>query len=383
MRSGLVLVVVVALAVFGIARFADVPLEDLPWWLSNDAAPRVTLEGPATDILRGSTEWRINATPAGRTRVVAVRLDDAPVSLSNDRVAIDTARLSDGQHRLDVTVRDTSLRQHFGNTTAAFASDNTAPRLDVNVDPAEGPLEGHTVELRIRGDEPLQDVRATLNGRDLPLLSDGNGSLWALHGLAPDTPETSLSLQLSAADRVGNTSRVENAWPVHRTTFPEDDIDLAPTASEQQARATEERRLGEVYRKVSGPPLWSGAFRMPVQGPVTTEFGTHRSYEFHPGMDLAAAMGTPVAAPADGVVVMVDTMPARGNIVILDHGAGVFSTYAHLQRADVPQGATVRAGQVIGRVGSTGFSTGPHLHWELWVDGANVDPLDWTRRAYP
>src|SRR5204862_6687075 len=108
-----------------------------------------------------------------------------------------------------------------------------------------------------------------------------------------------------------------------------------------------------------GPPLWSGTFRVPVQGQVTTEFGTHRSYEFHPGMDFGAPMGAPVSAPADGVVVFVDSLPARGNAVILDHGAGVFSTYAHLQRAEVAAGAVVKAGQLIGRVGTTGFSTGP------------------------
>jgi murein DD-endopeptidase MepM/ murein hydrolase activator NlpD len=82
-------------------------------------------------------------------------------------------------------------------------------------------------------------------------------------------------------------------------------------------------------------------------------------------------------------VVFVGALPARGNVVILDHGAGVYTTYAHLLRWEVDVGAEVKPGQVIGRVGTTGFSTGPHLHWEMWVDNANVDPLDWTKRAYP
>jgi murein DD-endopeptidase MepM/ murein hydrolase activator NlpD len=116
---------------------------------------------------------------------------------------------------------------------------------------------------------------------------------------------------------------------------------------------------------------------------VTTAFGTRRSYEHHPGTDLAAPLGSPVVAPAAGAVVFVGSLPARGNAVVLDHGAGVFTTYAHLQRAEVLVGDEVRGGEVIGRVGSTGFSTGPHLHWELWVDGANVDPLEWTRRTFP
>jgi murein DD-endopeptidase MepM/ murein hydrolase activator NlpD len=90
-----------------------------------------------------------------------------------------------------------------------------------------------------------------------------------------------------------------------------------------------------------------------------------------------------VRAPANGVVVFADIVPARGNALVLDHGAGVYSTYGHLDGFDVEEGAEVRAGQIIGRVGTTGFSTGPHLHWEVWVNGANVDPLEWTRRTFP
>jgi murein DD-endopeptidase MepM/ murein hydrolase activator NlpD len=116
---------------------------------------------------------------------------------------------------------------------------------------------------------------------------------------------------------------------------------------------------------------------------MTTAFGTHRPYEFHPGMDIGVPMGTAVRAPATARVAFVGTVPARGNIVILDHGAGVYSTYAHLQQATVAVGDDVKAGQVIARVGTTGFSTGPHLHWEVWVNGANVDPLDWTHHSYP
>jgi murein DD-endopeptidase MepM/ murein hydrolase activator NlpD len=90
-----------------------------------------------------------------------------------------------------------------------------------------------------------------------------------------------------------------------------------------------------------------------------------------------------VAAPARGVVVFEGKEPARGNVLVLDHGAGVYSTYAHLDRFEVEPGQDVAPGQTLARVGSTGFSTGPHLHWELWVAGSNVDPIDWTRRSYP
>ena len=80
---------------------------------------------------------------------------------------------------------------------------------------------------------------------------------------------------------------------------------------------------------------------------------------------------------------MVDDVRLRGKIVILDHGLGVFTTYAHLAQVDVQVGQTVERGQAFAKVGSTGLSTGPHLHWELWVGGANVNPIEWTERDMP
>jgi murein DD-endopeptidase MepM/ murein hydrolase activator NlpD len=364
------------------ARVADVPLEDPVWWLMNDTPPGVAIEAP-TGPLRGSVDAKLRLEPAGRTRVVSVRVDDQALPSADSRLSVDTSKLKDGQHRLEVVVHDTSRRQNLATGAWTFVSDNTAPRIELTLDPSEGPLEGRTVLLGVRADEPLQDVRAALNGREVRLQAGQNGSAWLLHGTAPDTPESEVTVQVRANDAVGNASDVERSWPVRRANFPEDDLDVEPTAAEVQAHLDEDRRLAEVYRESSGPRLWDGQFRVPVQGQVTTAFGTHRSYEYHPGMDFAASLGAPVMAPANGAVVFVGSVPARGNVVILDHGAGVFSTYAHLQRAEVEVGASVKPGQVIGRVGSTGFSTGPHLHWEIWVDGGNVDPLEWTRRSFP
>ncbi len=382
MKSGLLLLALVVVSAIAFARFADVPLEDPLWWITNQTPPTVTIDGPAGP-LRGPVEARLSVAPAGRTRVVSVRVDDQVRSGADGRIALDTASLGDGPHRVEVVVHDTSRRQNLSSAVWSFVSDNTPPRLEVNLDPAEGPVEGHTVSLRVRADERVQDVRGAINGRSVRLQSDPSGGWWFLYGFAPDGPETGLTVQLAATDAAGNTAQFDQAWPLRHTTFPEDDVDLRPSDAELQARQDEDRRLAELYRQDSGPRLWDGAFRAPVQGAVTTAFGTHRSYEYHPGMDFAAPLGAPVAAPADGVVVFVGSMPARGNIVILDHGAGVFTTYAHLQRAEVSPGTAVKPGQVIARVGSTGYSTGPHLHWELWIDGANVDPQEWTRRAFP
>jgi murein DD-endopeptidase MepM/ murein hydrolase activator NlpD len=93
--------------------------------------------------------------------------------------------------------------------------------------------------------------------------------------------------------------------------------------------------------------------------------------------------GVPVYAPARGKVVFAALTQVRGNMTVIDHGVGVFSAYFHQSEIDVQVGQMVEPGTLIGKVGTTGLSTGPHLHWSLFVNGEYVDPLEWTRRVIP
>ena len=99
--------------------------------------------------------------------------------------------------------------------------------------------------------------------------------------------------------------------------------------------------------------------------------------------EIAAPTGRPVLAPARGRVYKVEQVRLRGNMVILDHGLGVYTTYAHLSAVDVKVGDMVERGQAFAKVGSTGLSAGPSLHGELWVGGANVSAIEWTERDIP
>jgi murein DD-endopeptidase MepM/ murein hydrolase activator NlpD len=132
-------------------------------------------------------------------------------------------------------------------------------------------------------------------------------------------------------------------------------------------------------------------FRAPLAGTltVTAPFGQRRAYNdgpvdsFHAGLDLRAARGTPVLAAAAGRVVLATRLQVRGNCIIIDHGMGVYTMYAHLSAFRVAQGATVKAGQVLGLSGNTGLSTAAHLHWEMHVSGPAVSALEWTQRVLP
>jgi murein DD-endopeptidase MepM/ murein hydrolase activator NlpD len=129
-------------------------------------------------------------------------------------------------------------------------------------------------------------------------------------------------------------------------------------------------------------------FRSPLAGdyPRSSPFGSRRTYEpnpavsAHEGEDFSVPAGTAVTAPAQGIVVLAEPLFVRGNAVVLDHGSGVFTGYWHLQELAVRRGDRVEPGQLLGRVGSTGLSTGAHLHWELRVNGVAVDPLQWLEK---
>ena len=102
------------------------------------------------------------------------------------------------------------------------------------------------------------------------------------------------------------------------------------------------------------------------------------SVSAHAGEDFSAPPGTVVRAPAAGTVLLAEPLLVRGNAVILDHGGGVLTGYWHMQKLDVQPGQQVEAGQALGEVGSTGLSTGAHLHWEFRVRGAAADPMQWV-----
>lgn len=112
----------------------------------------------------------------------------------------------------------------------------------------------------------------------------------------------------------------------------------------------------------------------PISGPITSPFGM-RWGKLHPGLDISAGTGTPIQAAASGRVIIAAYSGGYGNLVVIDHGGGLATAYAHQSRIAVGVGDQISRGQVIGYVGSTGFSTGPHLHFEVRVNGSPVDPM--------
>lgn len=153
---------------------------------------------------------------------------------------------------------------------------------------------------------------------------------------------------------------------------------LAPEIGEDELN-----RLWEVWSQDGTPLQWSDVFTSPLESQYVTSspFGTRRSYNggpyssYHSGQDFGAPIGAIIRAPAPGIIALAEPLNVRGNAILIDHGRGIYSGYWHLNEIQVAVGQSVNRGDIIGLVGTTGLSTGAHLHWELRVYGIGVNPM--------
>lgn len=155
---------------------------------------------------------------------------------------------------------------------------------------------------------------------------------------------------------------------------------VTPSKEDAAAINTERNLIRNALAKDKDKLFWQEGFIMPVEGRISGKFGGQRimngkKMNPHAGMDIAAPQGTPIKAPAGGIITL--TAPDlfySGNVVIIDHGYGLQTIYAHLSRIDVKKGDKVKQGDIIGLVGKTGRVTGPHLHWGASLKGTKFNP---------
>jgi len=226
-------------------------------------------------------------------------------------------------------------------------------------------------------------VEGSFRGKQLHF-NPAKGAAKAVTGIDLNTePGTyQLALTVDGMPLSRDVLIVKKKYPVQRLTLPEDMVVLSP---ENEARAERDQRKMAAIWPVDSLRVWRGRFIDPLPGKaVGTPFGVRRIINNipknpHSGVDITADEGDPVKAPNDGVVILVDDQFYSGNSVVLDHGQGIYTMFFHLSKAMVKYGQAVRKGDVIALVGSTGRSTGAHLHWGVRVQGAKVDPLELTK----
>ena len=254
--------------------------------------------------------------------------------------------------------------------------------------------QGGVLALSVRAE--ADSAVASFDGRDHPLLPK-EGGFWGVLGV--DAQHATGAFSADIALRDGNGRLLETLTAritVTDASYPEEAITVPPELSgllDPALVAQEAATLAPVFAVFTAERLWSGLFLLPVSGILTSPYGTGRSYNgapvesFHSGTDFALAEGTPVAgtpivAANAGRVAFTGELPIRGTSVIIDHGAGVFSGYHHLESATVQPGQAIAAGDLVGYLGSSGRATGPHLHWEVVAGAVPVDPLLWTERDF-
>jgi len=255
--------------------------------------------------------------------------------------------------------------------------------LAVTVD-ARSIQPGELVLLTVVTSDPTDVIAAQAFGHRAATYRVDRTTWRALVGIDLNTPPGRYPVTLDST-LAGHRAQTTSTLDVRDKAFPTRELSVAeafvnPPATETHRIVAEGARLDAIWKVETPQRLWEGPFVRPVAEPANSAFGSRSVFNGqirapHSGADFLSPAGTPVHAPAAGRVVVAASLYYTGNTVVIDHGLGLYSLFAHFSAIAVHEGDLVTAGDVIGRVGATGRVTGPHLHWAVRLGGARVDPL--------
>jgi biotin carboxyl carrier protein len=245
---------------------------------------------------------------------------------------------------------------------------------------------GEVVKFTLESSARLEGLQVTAFGKVFPFLPSLSENWTALIGIDLATKPGSYEVVFEGTGPHGAPIEIPMVrLEVHAKEFPTRNLTVdpkfvSPPEEELERIRGESRKVSGILAGIAPEKLWERPFKSPVPGASTSGFGRRSVFNGkprspHTGADFRAPSGTPVQAPSSGKVVLTDNLYYAGNAVILDHGLGLFSYFAHLSEIQVEEGDLVRQGQVVGLVGATGRVTGPHLHWAVRLVGTRVDPL--------
>jgi hypothetical protein len=243
--------------------------------------------------------------------------------------------------------------------------------------------QGDAFALRVSGLKTTAAPAALLNGKLLRFGSCGKGCFIAIGAVAADTRPGiyQIALTIGAWKRMIGLHVLEGKFQTIQLTLPEEKASPSP---EDMGRIIREAALLNEIWEIDSERLWEGAFVFPLKNPLSTLFGTKRvindkTVSIHRGLDIRGSEGEEIHASNRGRVVLTEELFFGGNTIILDHGDGIYTVYMHLSGFNVSPGDLAEKNAVIGYVGSTGRSSGPHLHFGVKVAGINTNPVALTR----
>ncbi|WP_051158638.1 M23 family metallopeptidase [Nodosilinea nodulosa] len=290
---------------------------------------------------------------------------------------------------IPLLTRRSLLAAAAAGSTVVLLGRRPAQAYDVLIDPT-APQLGDTISVVVIPKDPgaATAPKVTVNDTtEYPTFPIGGNRFRALIPTSPLDPPGRTVIRVIGSEDTRNL-----AVGLRSRNFPTQRITLSPGQSDLGTQQ-EFDRIAAFKRTVSPEQYWHGPMQRPSQGRVSTEYGVRRYYNgvfaqdyYHRGVDYAAPAGSPVAAPAAGRIGLVgrvsEGFELNGNTIGVDHGQGVLSIMIHLSRINVNEGDMVQAGQTIGAIGTTGASTGPHLHWGLYVHEIAVDPAQWRNGGF-
>ncbi len=260
-------------------------------------------------------------------------------------------------------------------------------------------IQGSTAVINVSVAETVTLSGSLTSDQEYPLrffpLEDG--SFVALQGVHAMAAPGAYPLKLEAIYPDGRIESYEQMVLITTGGYPNDPIlVVSPETLDPTITQDEQDELIAAISQASSEKLWNGAFTNPsvYEDCFTSRYGSRREYRaedgsldpyfsFHSGLDFCGGTGLQIDAAANGVVVFAGDTIVRGNATIIDHGWGVFTGYWHQSESYVQTGDIVQAGDVIGLVGDSGRVTGAHLHWEVWVNGVQVNPMAWLNQPFP
>ena len=284
------------------------------------------------------------------------------------------------------------MRVYEKSTASSQQSDIAKPsELDIHAEmSAAQTTDGSVILISVRVPQSLEGkpVSGEFEGIELPFFKDGEmyravlgipydhkaglASVKVRVGAGKDAKAADASFSITPGDYESEVLKVDG-----RRVQPQNPKDLARITREQV-------EIGKAYAEITQKKYWSGPFELPIKSQFTSRFGTRRVYNgiqksAHLGLDFRAAIGTPIHSAAPGKVVLAKNLFFTGNTVIVDHGYGVMTLYAHMSKIKVKKGQEVLTGALLGLSGKTGRVNGPHLHWMAIVQKQKVNPLGLTQ----
>ena len=395
--------------------------------LTDTVKPTVELS-PASDVAAPKREFTLRLADAGsglkNAKVTVTQGDkqitlldktfDAPVKEAQEKFTLEPAGLRDGAFGLTVTVTDRSLANFgAGNATRLeknLTLDTTPPRVEVT-SLAHNVRQGGVGAVSFTTNEEPESAGVVVGQDFYPAYKMENGKYFGLYVFPYDMDPKNFVPKVKVTDRAGNTAIAAFRYQAIPRKFRQDKLNISDAFLESKMpqyydvitdtrdnlqiylRVNNDVRkqnavfLRELAQKSAPAMLWDkkAFLRLPNAAPKAG-FGDHRTYFYqgkeidqqtHMGVDLASLEGAPVPAANSGKVVFTGFLGIYGETVIIDHGLGLQTLYAHLRRIEAQVGQEVKKGDIIGRTGVSGLAGGDHLHFGVLVAGQETSPIEW------